>query len=130
MKQILNTESKEAEMLKNELNTVERVMYKSLMNNPEENVERRWKRGHGYFLVGRKITNPNNGDCRITFENLHIPKPLKPKTEEKTGVNGKDILSLIEKKVTDVEDKIRGLQAKRAVYLGAKQTISEILKEE
>ena len=94
--------------MQTELNTVERNMYKTLKNCPEENIERRWKRGHGWYLIGKKKTDGRNGETKFSFETIHIPEhkePLKIKleNESKPAITEEILCQKIEELNTDIQ---------------------------
>lgn len=97
MKQVIN----EGQVFK-KLNSVEKNMFKSLQNDPKDNVERKWKRGHGYYLVGKKITN-SHGEARFSFETIRIPERIEPldltldlEKKSRTAITEKILLQKIE----------------------------------
>jgi len=111
IKEISETKTKEENYMLTELNTVERNMFKALKNCPLENVERRWKRGHGYYLVGKKRIDPMNGETKFSFETIHIPVPLgppEPISEEKLDEHSitEEAKKLIKVKIVALEKRI------------------------
>lgn len=51
-----------------ELGVKEGLLYKSLMNASEGNLEKRWKLSKTQDLVGKKSTNNMTGEVKVTFD--------------------------------------------------------------
>jgi len=129
--------------LEKRLNSVEKNMHKSLMNHPELNLTKKWKRGHGYFLIGTKTTNPLNGESKITFRTSSdikefvdkivdkiIPHDEKPpyKTiqhEKPTQTKKDEILTMILSSKTEIKKEINQLDG----LIHAKTLIIELSTE-
>lgn len=50
-----------------ELGIKEGLLYKSLMRNPADNLEKRWKLSKTQDLLGRKKTDGMSGEVKVTF---------------------------------------------------------------
>lgn len=50
-----------------ELGVKESLLYRSLMNASEGNLEKKWKLSKTQNLVGKKVTNSMSGEIRVSF---------------------------------------------------------------
>lgn len=123
MKQILNERE-----INQKLNRVEQCMLRALQNDPDQNTDRKWIRGHSrnhhYYLYGKKETN-SAGEPRFSFEILKEAKALKPIGEEKMEEYSvtEEAKKLIKVKIVALEERIE--ESKRM-----KSALESVLSED
>lgn len=86
-----------------ELSIKEGLLYKSLMNALEGNLERKWKLSRTQDLLGKKVTDAMSGEIKVSFEKVaRLDKAFRA---DSVVVEKEEELSVDEKKKVVVVEK-------------------------
>lgn len=75
------------------LGVKEKLMYRAMMNDERDNLEKRWRYNKTQDLLGTKLTDPMSGEIKVTFD-----KAKKLDVAFKTDLVGKKAESVEKEK--------------------------------